>query len=47
MQKIVPFLWYKDNKAEEAANFYVSIIRGSKITEICGQERPVRGQWDQ
>jgi predicted 3-demethylubiquinone-9 3-methyltransferase (glyoxalase superfamily) len=34
MQKIVPFLWYKDNKAEEAANYYVSIIRGSKITDI-------------
>ncbi|HLI93957.1 MAG TPA: VOC family protein [Puia sp.] len=34
MQKIVPFLWYKDNKAEEAANFYVSIIRGAKIIEI-------------
>jgi predicted 3-demethylubiquinone-9 3-methyltransferase (glyoxalase superfamily) len=34
MQKIVPFLWYKDNKAEEAANFYVSIIRDSKITGI-------------
>jgi predicted 3-demethylubiquinone-9 3-methyltransferase (glyoxalase superfamily) len=34
MQKIVPFLWYKDNKAEEAANYYVSIIRGSKIMEI-------------
>ena len=33
MQKIVPFLWYKDNKAEEAANFYVSVIRGAKITE--------------
>jgi predicted 3-demethylubiquinone-9 3-methyltransferase (glyoxalase superfamily) len=34
MQKIVPFLWYKDDKAEEAANFYVGIIRGAKITEI-------------
>jgi predicted 3-demethylubiquinone-9 3-methyltransferase (glyoxalase superfamily) len=34
MQKIVPFLWYRDNKAEEAANFYVSIIRGAKISEI-------------
>ncbi|HET6256752.1 MAG TPA: VOC family protein [Puia sp.] len=34
MQKIVPFLWYKDNKAEEAANFYVGIVRGAKITEV-------------
>jgi predicted 3-demethylubiquinone-9 3-methyltransferase (glyoxalase superfamily) len=42
MQKIVPFLWYKDDKAEEAANFYVGIIRGAKITEIMrsGQAGP-------
>jgi predicted 3-demethylubiquinone-9 3-methyltransferase (glyoxalase superfamily) len=32
MQKITPMLWYKDNAAEEAANFYVSVIKGSKIT---------------
>lgn len=30
MQKITPFLWY-DTQAEEAANFYVSIFRNSKI----------------
>jgi len=30
MQKITPFLWY-DNKAEEAANFYTSIFKNSKI----------------
>ena len=30
MQKIVPFLWF-DGKAEEAANFYVSIFKNSKI----------------
>ena len=42
MQKIVPFLWYKDNKAEEAANFYVNIIPDAKITEImrAGQAGP-------
>lgn len=34
MQKIVPFLWFKDNKAEEAANFYVSVVRGAKITGV-------------
>jgi predicted 3-demethylubiquinone-9 3-methyltransferase (glyoxalase superfamily) len=34
MQKIVPFLWYKDMLAEEAANFYVSVIKGARITEI-------------
>jgi predicted 3-demethylubiquinone-9 3-methyltransferase (glyoxalase superfamily) len=26
MQKITPFLWF-DDKAEEAANFYVSILK--------------------
>jgi predicted 3-demethylubiquinone-9 3-methyltransferase (glyoxalase superfamily) len=30
MPKIVPFLWY-DGKAEEAAKFYVSIFKNSKI----------------
>lgn len=30
-QKITTFLWY-DNQAEEAANFYTSIFRNSKIT---------------
>ena len=33
MQKIAPFLWF-DGKAEEAANFYVSIFKNSKISEI-------------
>jgi predicted 3-demethylubiquinone-9 3-methyltransferase (glyoxalase superfamily) len=33
MQKITPFLWY-DDKAEEAANFYVSIFKNSKINGI-------------
>ena len=32
-QKITPFLWF-DNKAEEAANFYVSIFKNSKIVNI-------------
>ena len=30
MQKIIPFLWF-DGKAEEAARFYVSIFKNSKI----------------
>jgi len=30
MQKITPFLWF-DNKAKEAANFYTSIFKNSKI----------------
>jgi predicted 3-demethylubiquinone-9 3-methyltransferase (glyoxalase superfamily) len=33
MQKITPFLWF-DKKAEEAAKFYVSIFRNSKIGDI-------------
>jgi predicted 3-demethylubiquinone-9 3-methyltransferase (glyoxalase superfamily) len=33
MQKITTFLWF-DNQAEEAANFYVSIFRNSKITNV-------------
>ena len=33
MQKITPFLWY-DGRAEEAANFYTSIFKNSKIENI-------------
>ncbi len=33
MQKIVPFLWF-DGKAEEAANYYASIFKNSKIERI-------------
>jgi len=33
MPKITPFLWF-DNQAEEAANFYVSIFKNSKIGDI-------------
>ena len=33
LQKITPFLWF-DDKAEEAANFYVSIFNNSRIVEI-------------
>jgi predicted 3-demethylubiquinone-9 3-methyltransferase (glyoxalase superfamily) len=32
-QRITPCLWF-DNQAEEAANFYVSIFKNSKITGI-------------
>ncbi len=40
-QKITPFLWF-DNQAEEAANFYVSIFKDSKILSItrCGEAGP-------
>lgn len=33
MQKIVPFLWFEDSKAEEAAKFYVSLFKDSKIVK--------------
>ncbi len=33
MQKISPFLWF-DNQAEEAAKFYVSIFKNSKILKV-------------
>jgi predicted 3-demethylubiquinone-9 3-methyltransferase (glyoxalase superfamily) len=32
-QRITPCLWF-DNQAEEAANFYVSIFKNSKVTGI-------------
>src|SRR5438874_11996174 len=47
MQKITPMLWF-DNEAEEAANFYVSVFKNSKVKEIthyAGEEFPEkRGQ---
>ncbi|MGZ3547417.1 MAG: VOC family protein [Vulcanimicrobiaceae bacterium] len=33
MQKITPFLWF-DNQAEQAANYYTSIFKNSKIENI-------------
>jgi predicted 3-demethylubiquinone-9 3-methyltransferase (glyoxalase superfamily) len=33
MQKIAPFLWF-DDKAEEAANFYTSTFKNSKIKSV-------------
>ena len=33
MQKVTPFLWF-DGKAEEAANFYVSVFKNSKIGKL-------------
>ncbi len=33
MQKITPFLWF-DHQAEEAAKFYTSIFKNSKIGRI-------------
>jgi predicted 3-demethylubiquinone-9 3-methyltransferase (glyoxalase superfamily) len=33
MQKIKTFLWY-DNQAEEAANYYVSVFKNGKVSEV-------------
>ena len=33
MQKVITFLWFKNDRAEEAANFYVSVIKGARITK--------------
>jgi len=33
MQKVTPFLWF-DNQAEEAASFYVSVFKNSKVKEM-------------
>ena len=33
MRKISPFLWF-DNQAEEAAKFYTTVFKGSKIDRI-------------
>ena len=43
MQKIITFLWF-DDKAEEAAKFYVSLFKNSKILTVSryGEGMPVR-----
>jgi len=33
MQRITPFLWF-DNQAEEAAKFYVSVFKNSKVGSV-------------
>jgi predicted 3-demethylubiquinone-9 3-methyltransferase (glyoxalase superfamily) len=33
MKKVTPFLWY-DHQAEEAANYYVSVFKNSKVTAV-------------
>jgi predicted 3-demethylubiquinone-9 3-methyltransferase (glyoxalase superfamily) len=41
-QKITPFLWFVDGKAEEAVNFYIALFKKSKIASITryGDEMP-------
>jgi predicted 3-demethylubiquinone-9 3-methyltransferase (glyoxalase superfamily) len=38
MQKITPFLWF-DNQAEQAAKFYTSIFRNSRIGKIARYDK--------
>ena len=33
MNKITPFLWF-DDKAEEAANFYISIFKNARLVSV-------------
>jgi len=48
MQKIVPFLWFEDSKAEEAAKFYISIFKNSKIVKTpCDTGNPAPARKDQ
>lgn len=42
MQKIFPFLWF-DNQAEEAAKFYTSIFKNSRIHSITRYGEDVPG----
>ncbi|WP_281774478.1 VOC family protein [Methanobacterium formicicum] len=44
MQKIVPFLWFEDSKAEEAAKFYISIFKNSKIVNTMRYGKSGPGQ---
>lgn len=34
MEKVIPFLMFQEGKAEEAMNFYTSLIEDSEITSI-------------
>ncbi|GAB3058408.1 VOC family protein [Virgibacillus ainsalahensis] len=34
MEKVTPFLMFQDGKAEEAMNYYISLIEDSAITNI-------------
>src|SRR5207248_8042791 len=41
-QKITPFLWF-DDKAEEAAKFYTSIFKNSKVGKITRYDEEAAG----
>ena len=44
-QRISPFLWF-DSQAEDAANFYVSIFKNSKVNKITYYGETGPGQKD-
>jgi predicted 3-demethylubiquinone-9 3-methyltransferase (glyoxalase superfamily) len=39
MQKITPFLWF-DHQAEEAAKFYTSVFKNSKVGKTLRYDEP-------
>ena len=43
MQRITPCLWF-DTQGEDAANFYVSIFKNSRIVEVTRYGLPGRGR---
>lgn len=43
MQKISPFLWF-DAEAEQAAKFYVSLFKRSKITDVTRPRKEIAGK---
>jgi len=43
MQKITPYLWF-DTQAEEAANFYVSLFKNSRILDVVRYDDSAPGQ---
>jgi predicted 3-demethylubiquinone-9 3-methyltransferase (glyoxalase superfamily) len=40
MSKITPFLWFNDNKAEEAVDFYLSVFKSGKKQEAVMSDLP-------
>src|ERR1017187_50582 len=43
MQKITPFLWF-DGQAEQAARFYTSVFKGSRILDVARYSKGTPGK---
>lgn len=41
--KITPFIWYKDQQAEEAFNFYISVFGQGEIVNVMRSTHPAMG----